>query len=162
MKAEPTTPHPPLLALLPAPVFADAYRITVAVPRLDAPVAAEALFSTQPAWVKALMGLRNALVRPFGITSSQQLPEAGLGQIGIFPVLASSADEVLMGLDDRHLDFRLAVTVAAAEQSSWQITATTVVHTHNLLGRSYLHLILPFHRLIARHALQRAAKSLTA
>lgn len=163
MKASSTTPLPRLLALLPPPVFADAYRIILSAPQLDAPMAARALYATQSAWVMALMALRNALVRPFGLKGSrQQLPETGFGRIGFFPVLASAADEVLMGLDDRHLDFRLAVSVASIATSDREITVTTVVHTHNLLGRSYLRLIMPFHRAIARHTLQRAAQALSA
>ena len=38
-----------------------------------------------------------------------------------------------------------------------RVTATTLVLTHNWLGRSYLALILPFHRLIVRAMLRRVA-----
>jgi hypothetical protein len=38
-----------------------------------------------------------------------------------------------------------------------QVTATTLVRTHNLLGRSYLAIILPFHKLIARAMLRQVA-----
>ncbi len=37
------------------------------------------------------------------------------------------------------------------------VTATTLVLTHNRLGRSYLACILPFHRLVVRGMLQRLA-----
>jgi hypothetical protein len=35
-----------------------------------------------------------------------------------------------------------------------QVTATTLVLTHNLLGRTYLAVILPFHRIIVRAMLR--------
>jgi hypothetical protein len=41
--------------------------------------------------------------------------------------------------------------------SSQQITATTLVKTHNLFGRIYLAIILPFHRLIVPAMLRKIA-----
>ena len=38
-----------------------------------------------------------------------------------------------------------------------QVTATTLVRTHNWLGRAYLAIILPFHRLIVRTLLRQVA-----
>jgi len=37
------------------------------------------------------------------------------------------------------------------------VTATTLVLTHNLLGRIYLAIILPFHRLVVRALLRQVA-----
>ena len=48
------------------------------------------------------------------------------------------------------------VDVAAAGQSQ-SVTATTLVLTHNLLGRAYLAIIMPFHRLIVRALLRQVA-----
>ena len=45
----------------------------------------------------------------------------------------------------------------AASGDRQQVTATTLVLTHNRLGRTYLALILPFHRLIVRAMLRRVA-----
>jgi hypothetical protein len=38
-----------------------------------------------------------------------------------------------------------------------QLTMSTVVHCHNLLGRTYLSLIAPFHRQVVKASLRRAA-----
>jgi hypothetical protein len=59
---------------------------------------------------------------------------------------------LVAGFNDHHLDFRVVVDVAAGEQ----VTATTLVKTHNFLGRLYLAIVLPFHRLIVRSMLRRA------
>jgi hypothetical protein len=106
------------------------------------------------------MALRNSIVRPFGLKTPKPPTAADNGTgIGIFPLLRESAQEVLLGLDDRHLDFRIVVTVVPADAGNQAVTVTSLIRTHNLLGRSYLRMVLPFHRLIVCQLLQRAAAS---
>jgi hypothetical protein len=76
--------------------------------------------------------------------------------IGIFPVISETPERLVAGFDDRHLDFRVVVDVASSGQGQ-DVTATTLVLTHNLLGRTYLAIITPFHRLIARTMLRQVA-----
>jgi len=96
-----------------------------------------------PAWIRALMGLRNRLGRVVGLKP---------GPPGGFPVIRQSADEVLMGFNDKHLDFRVVVAIAGG-----RATLTTVVRWHNAWGRAYLATILPFHRVIAARMLEGVA-----
>lgn len=133
--------------------FADAFRVTVADTDLDARGAAERIFSRSPRWVEALLDLRNMIAAPFGLkTSGESEPNAG-GVIGIFPVLDETPDRLIAGFDDHHLDFRIVVDVAPAHGGR-DVTATTLVLTHNRLGRAYLAAIMPFHRLIAKTLLR--------
>jgi hypothetical protein len=141
-------------ALLPGAQFADAFCVTVDGRALDARRAAEKMMARGPRWVDALMRLRNALVAPFGLKTPR--PAATTGSIGIFPVLSETPGRLVAGFDDKHLDFRVVVDVAGFGQGQ-EVTATTLVKTHNWLGRSYLALILPFHRLIARTMLRQVA-----
>jgi hypothetical protein len=151
-------PDARLEALLPGYTFADAYRVAIAAD-LDAHAAAQLIFDSPPSWVNGLMALRNALVRPLGLKAGERRSATSTAQhVGMFPVLAEAADEILLGLDDRHLDFRLAVTVRPIARGTRQVIVTTVVKTHNRLGRAYLAAILPFHRLLARRMLGRAAR----
>jgi hypothetical protein len=76
--------------------------------------------------------------------------------IGIFPVLSETPKRLVAGFNDRHLDFRVVVDVVPVG-SGQQVTMTTLVLTHNLLGRVYLAVIMPFHRLIARVMLRQVA-----
>jgi hypothetical protein len=62
-----------------------------------------------------------------------------------------------MGLADKHLDFRLAIDVAALDERRREVVATTLVQTHNTLGRAYLAIVLPFHRLIVPSMIARVA-----
>jgi hypothetical protein len=140
-------------SLLAGAQFADAFRVTATDPDLDARAAAERIFSQSPRWVEALLDLRNLIVAPFGLkTSGEHEPNAG-GMIGIFPVLKETPDRLVAGFDDRHLDFRVVVDVTPAT-SGRDVTTTTLVLTHNWLGRIYLAAIMPFHRLIAKTLLR--------
>ena len=129
--------------------FADAFRVTVADASLNARAAAEQMFSRNPRWVQSLVDLRNAIVAPFGLKTSGMNDASTRGMIGLFPVLSETPQRLIAGFNDHHLDFRVVVDVAPADHGQ-QITATTLVLTHNWFGRAYLGVILPFHRMIAR------------
>jgi hypothetical protein len=156
MTAQEIAPTVDPARLLPGAQFVDAYRIVVEGNALDAREAAIRMTSRTPHWIDALLRLRNLIVTPFGLkTPSEREPPRG-DVVGFFPVLSETPERLIMGLDDAHLDFRAVVEVAAVDAGQ-QVTLTTLVLTHNWLGRNYLRLILPFHRAIARNMLQRIA-----
>lgn len=144
-------------ALLAGAQFVDAYRAKIDGTALNARSAAEKMFARGPRWIEALLALRNAIVAPFGLKKSGAGERAPGGMIGLFPVLSETPERLVAGFDDHHLDFRVVVDVAPAEADQ-QVTTTTLVLTHNLLGRAYLAVILPFHRLIARVTLRQIAE----
>ena len=143
-------------ALLTGAQFVDAYSIVVDRGALDARQAAERMITRQPRWASALLTLRNVLVTPFGLKTSGAGGTAPREMIGIFPIVSEAPDRLVAGFNDSHLDFRVVVDVATSGDRQ-KVTATTLVLTHNWLGRSYLALILPFHRLIVRAMLRRVA-----
>jgi hypothetical protein len=102
-----------------------------------------------PGWARSLLVLRNILVRPFGLKTGV-VDRART--VGIFPVCKESADEMILGLDDRHLDFRLALF-----RQGGRVYMSTWVRPHNLAGRIYLRLVMPFHILICRGMVARMA-----
>jgi hypothetical protein len=142
--------------LLAGAQFADAFRIEIGNRDLDARRAAERMIGRQPWWAEALLSLRNLLVTPLGLKTSGAGPGTPRDMIGIFPVVSETPDRLVAGFNDRHLDFRVVVDVTAPGAVR-QVTATTLVKTHNWLGRSYLAVILPFHRLIVRALLRQVA-----
>jgi hypothetical protein len=128
--------------ILPGFQFADAYK--VAAPRgLDAIEATRLAFAHGPLWIRTLMGLRNRLGRLVGLRPA---PASG------FPVVSQAADEVVLGFNDKHLDFRIVVAVAGGFA-----TVTTIVRWHNAWGRAYLAAIMPFHRAIAARMIEGVA-----
>ena len=157
MKIREVAPEVDTGALLAGAQFADAYRVALDRTTLDAREAAEKMFARGPRWIEVLLRLRNTIVAPFGLKKSGAGEFAPGGMIGIFPVLSETPERLVAGFNDHHLDFRVVVDVAPAEAGQ-QVTATTLVLTHNLLGRAYLAAIMPFHRLIARVMLRQVAE----
>jgi hypothetical protein len=155
MSVAEVTPSAESRALLPGAQFADAYRIEIEGTTLDAGTAALLIMGRSPRWVRMLLGLRNVLVTPFGLKTSGEPTAKGI--IGLFPVVSATREQLVAGFDDQHLDFRIVVEVAPAGNTRQQITSTTLVRTHNLLGRVYLAIVMPFHRVIARAMLRQVA-----
>ena len=157
MKIREVAPEVDSGALLAGAQFVDAYRVALDGTTLDARRAAEKMFARGPRWIEVLLRLRNTMVAPFGLKKSGAGESAPGGMIGIFPVLSETPERLVAGFNDYHLDFRVVVDVAPAEAGQ-QVTTTTLVLTHNLLGRAYLAVIMPFHRLIARVMLRQVAE----
>jgi hypothetical protein len=153
------TPPTDTESTLPGAQFADAYAMTVTGQSLDAMTAANRAFGRAPAWINRLLQVRNALVAPFRLKAGELAISDPSTNVGIFPLLHRSENQIILGLDDRHLDFRLRVDVAELGQGRQSVTATTVVRTHNLFGRAYLQAVLPFHRLIVKTMLAQALRS---
>ncbi|WP_461433574.1 DUF2867 domain-containing protein [Hoeflea alexandrii] len=126
--------------------FLDSYAVSAHVP--VRPAAEEIV--RFPGWARVLVGLRNVLTAPFGLSANG--PEAP-DKLGVFPVEAETSDEIIAGFDDRHLNFRVSVL-----SRDGSVTLSTWVRPHNAAGRLYLCAILPFHIAIARDAVRRVAR----
>jgi hypothetical protein len=142
--------------------YADAYAIDL--PAGDAPdvdALTRLLTTSAPRWVEQLMWLRDRIVSPLGLrTAGTRLPVRDASSrlqsgdmAGIFRVFARSDDEILLGGDDRHLDFRVSVLVQRGAVRSSAVL-TTVVRFNNGLGRAYFFVVRPFHRLIVTSMLR--------
>lgn len=149
---------PATLALFPQALMSDAYRLIVNEEALDASTAANRMFGRMPWCIRALMTMRNRLVAPIGLKTSRDKAITTSRRIGFFPIVTETPERVVLGLDDKHLDFRIAIDVANLEGARRQITATTLVRSHNLLGRLYLVAVLPFHGMIVPAMLKRAGE----
>jgi len=139
------------------PDLADAYAIRL--PKnatTDPETIARFLFSHRSPWFSLLMRLRDALVAPFGIKTSEQFQGSDGKRIGVFKIYETGMHEIIMGEDDIHLDFRLSVLLQIKTHP--YVILSTVAHCHNLLGRIYITLIAPFHRMVVRSVLRRSAR----
>jgi hypothetical protein len=144
--------------LLPGADFADAFALIVDDPSLDAIAAAHRAIDRPPGWIGGLMWLRDLVVRPLGLVTRRDREVVRRRRIGAFPVLSESPERVVMGMADKHLDFRLAIDVVALDARRREVVATTLVRTHNLFGRVYLTIVLPFHRRIVPSMMARTAR----
>ena len=129
----------------------------------DPELLARFLVAHQPAWVGTLTRVRDLIVARFGLKTAAQLATlAGDGharRIGIFKIYSVDETEIVLGEDDKHLDFRVSFLCSggAAPDIGRRLTVSTVVHCHNLLGRAYIVVIAPFHRQVIKAGLRRAA-----
>ena len=110
----------------------------------DIETIAKALF-VMPKWANTLLYIRNFVVKPFGLYTSDQrfngLP---------FPELASTHNEILLHYKDKHLNAWISVL-----RTDETVEFTTVVCYNMLLGKIYFNLIKAFHILLIKKILQR-------
>ncbi|MBE9190005.1 DUF2867 domain-containing protein [Gloeocapsopsis crepidinum LEGE 06123] len=126
-----------------------------------------AIFLRMPQWITALLGLRNVIVRPFGLKISIDI-EPSYGQdelkpgtaVGVFEVLNRRLDEIMLGEDDKHLNYRVSVQLEREEGKCWVIIST-VVKFNNWLGRAYFVPIKPVHKIILPAMLRNGLENLT-
>lgn len=152
-----------IASVFPQVDYADAYRVRLPP---GAPSDIETLtrlaLGATPGWIHALMALRDRIARIAGLKTTPhdqgepaRAPLQPGSALGIFRVFARSADELLLGEDDRHLDFRLSVLRQSDGAADWVIVST-VVRFNNWLGRAYFLPVRPLHQLIVP-ALMRSA-----
>jgi hypothetical protein len=127
----------------------------------DPELLARFIFAHQPAWIGKLTKLRDLIVAGFGLKTAGELANLGNSakaqRVGIFRIYSTSQNEIVVGEDDKHLDFRVSVLCSGEPASGGELTLSTVVHCHNLLGHAYLFVIAPFHRMVVKASLRRAA-----
>jgi hypothetical protein len=158
-------PQSGVTRLYPSVHLADAFAIRLpGGASADPDVLARFIFSHQPAWVGGLMRVRDLAVARMGLKTGKHLATLAQGaaaeRVGIFRVYSTNGSEIVVGEDDKHLDFRVSVLCSgeAGPGMGKELTVSTVVHCHNLLGRTYILAIAPFHRLVVKASLRRAAK----
>jgi hypothetical protein len=125
--------------------WADAFERLIPGRVLDARTAADEAINRPARWITRLLELRNRIVGPLGLKAPS--PLGGATSIGLFPVIAETPARIVLGLDDRHLDFRLVVTVEHIAGGT-KVKAATLIKRHNMFGRVYLAAVMPFHKLI--------------
>lgn len=152
-----TDPQESHFGLLEGAQFADAFSVDTAETDLDAMEAARRIMARSPRWVTFLLMLRNLAVTPFGLKGAPPERTSPPGRIGFFPIVSQSPERVVLGFDDRHLDFRVIVDVLQ-RPAGQSVTTSTVVRTHNTFGRVYLAAVLPFHRRIVTAMLRQVAR----
>ncbi|MCG4255236.1 MULTISPECIES: DUF2867 domain-containing protein [Acetobacter] len=137
------------------------------IPHNDVPydidLIAHIIFDRPAWWVRGLLAIRDNIVALFGLKTTDELRckarATGNKSIDFFPVLARNSSELVLGENDRHLDFKISILLRMpVNGSDFEVIVTTVVHCHNNLGRLYLALIKPFHFLVVRSSLKRVGR----
>jgi hypothetical protein len=134
--------------------FHDSYRAPLTHPELGIIDVFFALFGHTPLWMKMLLIVRNMVARLFGL----EVPTVGeimkptvrngysVGEkIGPWLIFFIGDDEIVAGRNNKHLDFRLSV-LKARDGDARSVVVSTICSVHNVFGKIYLFLIVPFHR----------------
>jgi len=117
-----------------------------------------------PGWAETLMTIRNRAVSLLGLKDVGNLRKrvdrpadsyAVGDRLGIFTVFAKTKTELVLGIDDLHLDVRVSVLKLSRNGQPFY-TLSTVVKTHNCLGRLYMLPVGRIHPVIVKSLMRRA------
>ncbi|WP_236854308.1 DUF2867 domain-containing protein [Chryseobacterium sp. MEBOG07] len=116
-------------------------------------------FTSVPKWGKKMFVFRNKVVGLFGLKTGAETRnkltendfkyEVG-ERIGLFKIFDKTNNEIILGEDDKHLDFRVSLLFDKNkdDQEENSLTISTAVKFHNWLGVLYFLPVRPFHKLI--------------
>lgn len=104
-----------------------------------------------PPWVELLFKVRNRIVGFFGLKTERNTSKPDT----FFTVIENREDEIVMGEDDKHLNFRLSIL---KDEFGNTVSLITVVHYNNGWGKVYFFPVKPFHQIIMNSLLKRYLK----
>lgn len=149
--------------------YVDSYSVTLNAKDLTIEQVGKSFFTSDPAWVTWLIALRNRVVPLFGLKTSG----AGYAEreaiihnfkcevdesVVLFKVFDKNEREIILGEDDKHLDFRVSLFL---DKQNNALTVSTVVKIHNWLGRLYFLPVKPFHKMIVPAMVKGMVKQLS-
>lgn len=120
----------------------------------------KSFFASGPQWVEKLFTFRNKIVGLFGLKTSGTAHERKKifdnfacnrgDQLGLFKVFDKTNNEVILGEDDKHLNFRVSLFIEKQPENDkkMKLIISTTVRFNNWFGRLYFLPVRPFHKLI--------------
>lgn len=119
----------------------------------------KAFFTSGPKWGKKMFAFRNKVMGLFGLKTGSENEklqteksfECEVGdRAGLFKVFDKTTNEIVLGEDDKHLDFRVSILIDKSKKgiNKSSLTISTTVKFHNWLGVLYFLPVRPFHKLI--------------
>lgn len=160
-------PTPSCIAdALPGADFADCYQFADPNPQANALGTYLALVQRTPIWMNLLMALRNRVVALVGLKHLGSMGPSDVAKpadayrtgdrVGIFSLQRVEPNEVILCDDDKHLRVQLSLCKHVVRGQP-MVSVSTVVHIHNRLGRVYMGVVGPAHRLIVPRMLAQVA-----
>jgi hypothetical protein len=116
------------------------------------------VFNTSPKWITTLFKIRNKMVSFIGLKTEKPSDyntkfKVG-GYINFFKIYDIADNEIILGADDSHLNFRAIINITKAK--TYNIKVTTLVKYNNTKGKIYMSFIKPFHRLVVMKMVKQA------
>lgn len=149
--------------------YLDSYSVALDTNNLNVEKVGKSFFTSSPAWVSWLFTLRNKIVSLIGLKTSGSSEteretvlknfKGEIGQrVGLFKVFDGNENEIILGEDDKHLDFRVSLLLDKKENL---LRVSTTVKIHNWLGNLYFLPVKPFHKLIVPTMMKGMVNQLT-
>lgn len=111
------------------------------------------IVKSAPKWSNILLSLRNRFVTicglkdvgNFGNFENKNAKDFVVGdRIDLFYIREIKQNEIIVGLDDKHLDVSISIVILP-EGSGTIAYLSTLIHVHNFLGKVYMGMVTPFH-----------------
>jgi hypothetical protein len=139
---------------------------------IDSTKIGKLFFASGPKWIDKLFAFRNKLVGLFGLKTSGKITdrqkmldnfkfEKG-EQLGLFKVFDKTDGEIVLGEDDKHLNFRVSLFIdkQTENRTNKKLIISTTVKFNNWFGRFYFLPVRPFHKLIVPTMLKGIIKNI--
>jgi hypothetical protein len=150
--------------------YFDSYEVPLKKHALPVKDIYRTIVSMTPAWINALMWVREWLapllgIRRVGLLGSGVNAGGGIaanvtagGKMDIFQIFSVSDREIIVGEDDSHLNFRMSL-LKLEDNGNHRLILSMIVDVNNWVGKVYLAIVLPFHKIIMKSYLNRAVRS---
>ncbi len=132
----------------------------------------KSFFSFTPKWIENLLSFRDFFASKVGLQTLdntidkkdklQKFNGEPGEQVGFFKVFQKTGNELIMGADERHLNFRTSFFVEnlQSENQNKKLIITTTVNYNNWFGKLYFLPVKPFHKLIVKAMLRNMINTL--
>ena len=127
-----------------------------------------AFWTNSPKWIDQLFALRDLIVKPLGIqTSNGRNKELfanairNCGSYRFIETVAKSDTETVISADDKHLKMYFSTKTDKVNNQKQKLTVSTIVHFHNWFGKVYFFVIYPFHHFIVPSMVRYSMKKLS-
>jgi hypothetical protein len=128
-----------------------------------------AFFAAAPSWMHTLFNIRDAIVKQFGLKTINRKERERMrrefviqpgASLGLFNVFSNNEREVIMGEDDKHLNFRVSFLLEKRDDQTYELYFMTIVKFHNWLGKIYFLPVKPMHALVVKTMMRNTVKAL--
>ena len=135
--------------------FSDCFGMTMRKKNVSIDDVVHCFFNTSPKIVVRMMQLRDFMVRCLGLKTMKHSKENEFTAFKpgdkrfLFNMYQCNEHEAIIGANDKHLNFRTSLYVKPCGDTTEVLISTVVVFNNNL-GRYYMKLVAPFHKIVVR------------
>jgi hypothetical protein len=147
--------------------FSDSFAMTLNKPNISIDEVVNCFLTTSPNIVIRIMQLRDFLVKCVDLKTGAFLEDReamsfkpGNGQ-GLFLMYHCNENEAIVGSDDKHHNFRTSLYVKPSGTKT-EVLISTVVVVNDNLGKCYLNVVAPFHKMVVRLIMKNMYETLMA